>query len=167
MTEMAAESFTLFWHGTFSQWHPSAFEVAGVRFEFAEQFMMYSKALLFGDRATADKIMAAQGPREQKKLGREVSGFDPKTWELFREGVVFTGSYAKFTQNPDLLEELLATRGTTLVEASPHDRIWGIGLGENNAAARDRAQWQGLNLLGEILTRVREAILWEQQRALS
>src|SRR5262245_28364321 len=161
---MPAETFTLFWHGPFSQWHPSVFEVAGARFAYAEQFMMYSKALLFGDRATADKIMQAEGPREQKKLGREASGFDAKTWELFREGVVYTGSYAKFTQNPDLQEALLATRGTTLVEASPYDRVWGIGLGESNPGAHDRSQWQGLNLLCETLTRVREAILWERQR---
>src|SRR5262249_34939581 len=125
---MPAEMFTLFWHGPISQWHPSAFEVAGVRFAFAEQFMMYSKALLFGDRDTAAKIMAAGTPREQKKLGREVRNFDPKTWDLFREGIVYSGSYAKFTQDADLLAELLATRGTTLVEASPYDRVWGIGL---------------------------------------
>ena len=161
---MPAETFTFFWHGPFSQWHPSEFEVAGVRFTHAEQFMMYSKALLFGDRATADLVMKADHPREQKKLGRGVKNFDAATWELFREGVVYAGSYAKFTQNAELQEALLATRGTTLVEASPLDKIWGIGLAETDPRASERSQWQGLNLLGAALTRVREAILFEKAR---
>ncbi len=77
---------------------------------------------------------------------------------MFREGIVYTGNYAKFTQNPELKEQLLATRATTLVEASPYDRIWGIGLGEDDVRAKNRQTWKGLNLLGEILTRVREAL---------
>jgi ribA/ribD-fused uncharacterized protein len=158
------ETFTLFWHGPFSQWHPSAFVVGGLRFTHAEQFMMYAKAMLFGDRETADRILTATTPKEQKTLGRNVRGFDEAVWVLFREGVVFTGSYAKFSQNPELRETLLATRGTTLVEASPYDRVWGIGLAEDDPRAQDRAQWRGLNLLGEALTRVREILLWEQSR---
>jgi len=78
---------------------------------------------------------------------------------------VFAGNYARFSQNPDQRELLFATRGTTLVEASPHDRVWGIGLAADDPRALDRSQWLGLNLLGEALTRVREALLWEQARA--
>src|SRR5262249_12551652 len=154
---MSREKFTLFWHGPFSQWHPSVFTVSGTRFNTAEQFMMYCKAVLFDDTETAAQILAAETPKEQKALGRVVKGFDEARWLLFREGVVYTGSYAKFTQNPELCDALLATRGTTLVEASPYDKVWGIGLGEDDPRARDRSQWQGLNLLGETLTRVREA----------
>lgn len=161
---MSIEQFTPFWHGPFSQWHPSSFTLGGVTYSHAEQFMMHAKALLFGDQETAAKILLADTPREQKALGREVKGFSQSIWELFREGIVFTGSYAKFTQNPDLLRELLATKGTTLVEASPRDTIWGIGLGAENPKAKNRSQWRGLNLLGEALTRVREAILQEIAR---
>jgi ribA/ribD-fused uncharacterized protein len=159
------ERFTLFWHGPFSQWEPSPFRVGGLSFTHAEQFMMYAKAVLFGDRVRAAGILAAATPKEMKVLGRAVDGFDPAVWDLFREGVVYAGSYAKFTQNPALCAALLATRGTTLVEASPYDKVWGIGLAEDDPRARDRAQWQGLNLLGRTLTRVREAIVFEQQVA--
>lgn len=162
---MSRETFTLFWNGPFSQWHPCSFTLGGLRFGHAEQFMMYSKALLFGDRDTAAKILATETPKEQKELGRAVKGYDEARWQLFREGIVYTGNHAKFTQDAELCDVLLATRGTTLVEASPYDRIWGIGLGEEDPRARDRAQWQGLNLLGEALTRVREAIAWERTRA--
>jgi ribA/ribD-fused uncharacterized protein len=162
--DMPQEVFTLFWNGPFSQWHASTFQVGGIYFSHAEQFMMYSKAVVFGDAETAEKILRTVVPREQKAFGREVRGFDESIWHLFREGIVFQGSYAKYSQNPDLRELLLATRGTTLVEASPHDRVWGIGLGEEDPRARDRSQWLGLNLLGEALTRVREVLLWEQSR---
>jgi ribA/ribD-fused uncharacterized protein len=158
------EQFTLFWHGPFSQWHPCKFTVSRVEFNCAEQFMMYSKAILFGDMQSAQRILETSTPKEQKTLGRKVQNFDEAVWAIFREGIVYTASYAKFTQNFELQEMLLATKGTTLVEASPRDRIWGIGLGADNPKAQVRAEWRGRNLLGETLTRVREAILWEKAR---
>jgi ribA/ribD-fused uncharacterized protein len=161
---MAQEKFTFFWRGPFSQWHHSPFRVGDVEFTHAEQFMMYAKAMLFGDREVAGQILQAKTPREQKALGRKVKGFDEAVWLLFREGIVFTGSYAKYSQNPELREALLATRGTTLVEASPEDQVWGIRLLEDDPRAQDRTQWRGLNLLGEALTRVREVLLSEQAR---
>jgi ribA/ribD-fused uncharacterized protein len=162
---MPGEQFTFFWDGPFSQWAPSPLRIGGVDFTHAEQFMMYAKALVFGDKDSADAVLQAATPKQQKALGRKVKGFDAAIWELFREGVVYTGSYAKFTQNAELCRALLATRGTTLVEASPFDKVWGIGLREDDPGASDRSQWQGLNLLGQILTRVREAIAFEQQIA--
>ena len=159
-----AEAFTFFWKHRLSQWHRAPFVVGGVTFTCAEQYMMHAKALLFGDREAADKILAAEAPREQQAVGRTVRGFDEAVWVLFREGIVFAGNYARFSQNPDQRELLFATRGTTLVEASPHDRVWGIGLAADDPRALDRAQWLGLNLLGESLTRVREALLWEFAR---
>lgn len=149
------EEFTFFWHGPLSQWDPSTFQVAGIEFNCAEQFMMYSKALLFGDKDKSKEILAAASPREQKKLGQKVYGFKEQTWKIFREGIVYTGSYAKFTQNSELEKILLATKETTLVEASPFDQIWGVGLGETDPRIHDRKQWRGENLLGEILMRVR------------
>src|SRR4051794_7052438 len=133
-------------------------------FTHAEQYMMYAKALLFGDRNAADRILAAETPREQQAIGREVRGFDESVWVLFREGIVYAGNYARFSQNADQRELLFSTRGTTLVEASPHDRVWGIGLAADDPRAQDRSQWLGLNLLGEALTQVREALLWAVQR---
>jgi ribA/ribD-fused uncharacterized protein len=160
-----AEAFTFFWKSRLSQWQRAPFVLGGVTFTHAEQYMMYAKAMLFGDRYAAEKVLAAEAPRDQQAIGRTVRRFDESVWVLFREGVVFAGNYARFAQNPDQRELLFATRGTTLVEASPHDRVWGIGLAADDPRAQDRAQWLGLNLLGEALTRVREALLWEHARA--
>src|SRR5262245_20959975 len=116
----------------FSQWHRCRFVVDGVTFNCAEQFMMHGKAMLFGDTATAADVLAADHPRTQKALGRKVKPFDNVVWERERVTIVKAGNRAKFTQNPELLATLLATKGTTLVEASPFDKIWGIGLGAND-----------------------------------
>lgn len=133
-----AEQFTLFWGHRLSQWHRVAFEVGALRFDYAEQFMMHAKALLFGDRAAATRILAAPTPKEQQAIGRQVRGFEEAIWVQFREGIVFQGNYARFSQNPDQRELLFATRGTTLVEASPHDRVWGIGLSAEGGIASRR-----------------------------
>jgi ribA/ribD-fused uncharacterized protein len=153
-------SFTLFFTAAspFSQWYPCHFVVDGNQFSCAEQFMMHGKAMLFGDAATAAKILASDSPKTHKALGRTVTPFDDVRWKASREAIVRAGSRAKFTQNPALLEQLLATRGTTLVEASPHDRIWGIGLAATDPRAHDPAQWRGQNLLGKILTELRDAL---------
>jgi ribA/ribD-fused uncharacterized protein len=152
---------TYFW-GTdspFSQWHPATFVVGDITFTCAEQAMMHGKAKLFGDRAIARKILATALPRQHKELGRKVQSFDEHTWEKHREGIVMAANLAKFGQNADLREQLLATAGTKLVEASPHDRIWGIGLDADDPRAANPAQWRGQNLLGKILTSVREQLL--------
>jgi ribA/ribD-fused uncharacterized protein len=159
-----AETFTFFWKSRLSQWHRAPFVLGGTTFTHGEQYMMYAKALLFGDREAADRVLAAETPTEQQAIGRTIRGFDEAVWVLFREGIVFSGNYARFSQNPDQRELLFTTRGTTLVEASPHDRVWGIGLAADDPRARDRSQWLGLNLLGDALTRVRQALLWEHCR---
>ena len=143
----------------FSQWHPSAFVVDGVAFACAEQFMMHGKARLFDDAEVAAEILATPDPRAHKALGRKVRGFDDRRWKAAREDIVYAGSRAKFTQNPALRAALLATVGTRLVEASPMDRIWGIGLASSSPAATDPTRWRGLNLLGAILTRLRDELL--------
>jgi len=134
------EAFAFFWKHRLSQWHRAPFVVGGVTFHYAEQYMMYAKALLFRDREAADRILAADTPREHQAIGREVRGFDESVWVLFREGIVFTGNYARFRQNAEQRELLFSTRGTTLVEASPHDRVWGIGLATDDPRARDRSR---------------------------
>ncbi len=143
----------------FSQWHRCTFDHAGHTFGCAEQFMMYGKAQLFGDADIAAKILAAAHPRTHKQLGRKVAGFDDAIWRREREQIVRTGNRAKFTQDGALREALFATRGTELVEASPYDKIWGIGLGANDARAQDPAQWRGRNLLGKLLTALRDELL--------
>jgi ribA/ribD-fused uncharacterized protein len=154
------EKFTFFWQtaSPFSQWHPADFIVNGLQYTSAEQYMMHQKALLFGDLKIAERIMSTNSASVQKKLGRQVKGFDQTVWEAECQRLVYEGNQAKFTQNEELLAALLATRGTTLVEASPDDRIWGVGLAEDNPRIRNRSTWRGTNWLGEILTRLREEI---------
>ena len=156
------ERFTFFWGHTaksrypcFSQWYARDFMVDGVTFARCEQWMMWSKAVLFGDRAAAAAIMASTDPRQDKALGRGVRGFDDAAWTAEAPGIVRRGNLEKFAQHADLRQVLAATRDTTLVEASPYDRIWGIGLGASDPRALSRATWLGQNLLGEAETSVR------------
>jgi ribA/ribD-fused uncharacterized protein len=153
--------FTLFFteSSPFSQWYRCEFTAGGHTFGCAEQYMMHGKALLFGDAEIAAQILAADHPRQHKSLGRKVRAFDDSTWKREREAIVRAGNHAKFTQNSELLAQLLATRGTTLVEASPYDRIWGIGLSANDPRAQDPKQWRGQNLLGRILTSLRDELI--------
>lgn len=152
------ERFTFFWSGPFSQWHGCRFAVDCRTYNCAEQYMMHQKAVLFGDAEAAERILEARHPREQKSLGRAVRHFDAARWNGAARDIVFAGNWAKFTQNDGLRDALTATRGTTLVEASPNDTIWGIGLAETDPRALDRSTWRGTNWLGQVLTAVREAI---------
>ena len=154
------EKFTFFWkdRSPFSNWYPSTFQVDNITYYRMEQFMMAEKARLFGDQETLAKIMATTNPREHKELGRQVKGFDKAKWDAVARDVVYKGCLAKFSQNPALKKALLATEGTSMVEASPVDRIWGIGLAEDDPRALDRSTWLGLNWLGEVLDRVREEL---------
>ena len=165
----APEDFLFFWghrperdggvgKGCLSQWWPAAFTVDGHRFASAEHYMMWRKADLFGDSAVAARVLASTDPREAKALGRQVRGFDPATWEAARYAIVLTGTVAKFSQHDDLRAYLLSTAPKTLVEASPDDRVWGIGLPASDPRARSRATWRGLNLLGAALTEARDAL---------
>lgn len=160
MAEPKQESFTFFYgkDEPFSQHYLSDFTVGGVKYCCAEQYMMHQKALLFDDAEIAERIMNAEYPREHKALGRKVRGFDEIKWKERREHIVQEANKAKFTQNPELRDALIATKGTTLVEASPRDTIWGIGLSAKNPKAQKRETWRGQNLLGQILTDLRDEI---------
>lgn len=153
------EHFTFFWSGPFSQWHPSPFVIDGVTYNCAEQYMMAEKARLFGDEHNENLIMSNVSPALQKRLGREVRGFKDDVWKAKAQAIVKRGSKAKFSQNPDLRDGLLATAGTTLVEASPDDRLWGIGLKAKDPRAWKRGTWRGENWLGQALTEVRDELL--------
>eukprot|EP00568_Trieres_chinensis_P013657 CAMPEP_0183292256 /NCGR_PEP_ID=MMETSP0160_2-20130417/1376_1 /TAXON_ID=2839 ORGANISM="Odontella Sinensis, Strain Grunow 1884" /NCGR_SAMPLE_ID=MMETSP0160_2 /ASSEMBLY_ACC=CAM_ASM_000250 /LENGTH=213 /DNA_ID=CAMNT_0025453179 /DNA_START=82 /DNA_END=720 /DNA_ORIENTATION=+ len=142
----------------FSQWHISRYTLDGVTYCCAEQGMMHGKALLFGDSEAAEAIMETNCPRKMKAYGQMVRGFKQSVWNQHREDIVYRNNVAKFTQNDHLRGALLATRGG-LVEASPSDKIWGIGLHERDARFVPAHRWPGLNLLGNILTRVRDEVL--------
>ena len=119
--------------------------------------MMHGKALLFEDNAVAEQILATRDPRTIKALGRKVKGFNEKVWKKHRENIVYCNNRAKFTQNDHLLWALVETTGT-LVEASPSDRIWGIGMSVKNDKHLNPLEWNGLNLLGFALMKVRDEL---------
>lgn len=139
----------------FSQWWPSHFEIDGHRYATAEQFMMAGKARVFGDREALARILAQPDPAACKALGRAVRHFDAAVWSAARFDLVTRGNVAKFGQDPALRDHILGTGDAILVEASPRDRIWGIGLGQRDARAADPATWRGQNLLGFALVRAR------------
>lgn len=143
----------------FSQWwsgHP--FDVDGIRYATAEHYMMAEKARLFHDEATLSKIIAAKSPAIAKKLGRQVAHFDDRTWLQHRWDIVVRGNAAKFAQHEELKTFLLETGDRVLVEASPYDRIWGIGMLATDDDAEKPQLWKGLNLLGFALMEVRERL---------
>lgn len=156
---MKKGNYEFFWSGPFSQWYKSGFVVDGIKFVCAEQFMMYGKAMLFNDVDIAEKILHTNNAKKQKALGRLIKGFNNDIWESKRESIVYEGNFLKFSQNPELKDILLATYPLTLVEASPEDKIWGIGMDENHPDVLDSTKWKGLNLLGYILTDLRDDFL--------
>ncbi|QQQ79819.1 NADAR family protein [Saccharothrix sp. 6-C] len=138
-----------------SQWWEAPFTVDGRVYPTAEHFMMWGKALLFDDEDTAARVLAARTPGEAKALGRRVRGFVEQEWVARRLDIVVRGNLAKFGAHDDLRGFLLGTGDRVLVEASPLDRVWGIGLAADDERAADPASWLGLNLLGEALMEVR------------
>ncbi|MFG2062783.1 NADAR family protein [Micromonospora sp. NPDC048871] len=145
-----------------SQWWPAPFTLDGLRFATAEHYMMWRKAVLFDDHARAAQILTVDSPEAVKALGRRVVGFDPQTWQRHRFDIVVTGNRAKFDQHRALGAYLLDTGERVLVEASPFDQVWGIGLAADHPDAIDPAGWRGLNLLGFALMQAR-TILRDQQ----
>ncbi|MGW7406847.1 NADAR family protein [Streptomyces sp. NPDC054833] len=141
-----------------SQWWPSPFVVDDVAYATAEHWMMAGKARLFGDAEAERRILAAGRPSEAKKAGRLVRGFDEAIWERERFRIVVEGSVHKFTTHADLRAFLLGTGSRVLVEASPVDRVWGIGLAADDEAAMHPERWRGPNLLGFALMEARERI---------
>ena len=124
---------------------------------------MHRKALLFAglDNEITQEIQTGWKvhPREMRNLGRKIPNFSDEVWEANRFNIVVEGNYLKFSQNEDLKAMLLATGDRELVEASPRDRIWGVGFGAKNAGNM-RERW-GLNLLGKALMVTRERLLEE------
>lgn len=149
------QAFHPFLRGVFSQWHATPFDLEGVRFVTAEQWMMFAKARLFNDQRTADAVLSTSDPSEQKRWGGRVKPFHQEVWDRWKLEIVYRGNLAKFGQNPGALRQLRATSSAMLVEANPRDWIWGVGLSADDPAVNEPSAWRGENLLGRILTRVR------------
>jgi ribA/ribD-fused uncharacterized protein len=130
-------------------------------FENSEALMMWLKATFFGDTEVADRIYWLQEPKGVRDLGRLVKGFDQKLWEEVRETVMYETCYAKFSQNDHMKASLLLTGDKILVEASPFDKVWGVGLRPDDPLVLDEKNWKGLNLLGKALMKVRAKLLEE------
>jgi ribA/ribD-fused uncharacterized protein len=150
--------FVFFWSGWPSQWAKCRFEINGVTYNCCEQFMMAEKARVFDDADAAQAILAAKSPRDQKALGRTIRGFRERTWNAVCRGIVYCGNLAKFSQDAQLRELLLGTGHRTIVEASPKDPIWGIGLSQDDPQVENPSQWQGTNWLGVALMQVRDEL---------
>ncbi|CAF0855622.1 unnamed protein product [Didymodactylos carnosus] len=162
-----SETYTYFWktESPFSNFHPCTVSVDNLKFSCTEQYMMYNKAILFDDKIIAAEIINAHSPRAMKALGRKVSNFNPDIWLENRSKIVSNGNYLKFTQNEHLKKALLEQHGKILVEASPNDQIWGIGMDQSNPRVANRSEWKGLNLLGFILTDICNKIYEEQKQS--
>lgn len=153
------EKYVLFWSGIYSQWYNANMEIGGIKYNTCEQYMMYQKALLFNDVEVANAIMREPNPREQKALGRKIRNFDDQIWKQNCMRIVYEANLAKFTQNPELKAALLSTEYRILVEASPKDFIWGIGMHYDDEGVDNPANWKGTNLLGQVLTLVKHELI--------
>ncbi|CAM1343713.1 NADAR family protein [Tenacibaculum amylolyticum] len=142
----------------FSQWWESTFIIDNVTYKTAEHYMMAGKARLFNDEEIVKEILETDHPHDAKKLGRKVRNFDPVTWNEHKYRIVYEGNLAKFSQNKELASFLFHTNDRIIVEASPRDRIWGIGMGQSNEKAMNPNLWRGHNLLGYVLMEVRDQL---------
>jgi len=150
-----------FWGGIFSQWAISPFIDAdlGIKFNCAEQSMMYWKANTFHDKEAMAAVLKEKNPRNQKAIGRTIKNYDDKVWNEVKFDIVKSGNVQKFSSDSKLKELLIYTDGYELVECSPYDKIWGIGLGEDNPDTLDKSKWRGENLLGKAIVEAREEII--------
>lgn len=164
-------------HGFLSNWYKSPFETKcrfgscdeskisvieelpqDVRYCCAEQFLMAAKATLFGDIDSYERIMKTSSPREMKDFGRRVKGFDQDVWDANKATIMRFALHFKFEQNEELAEGLLLTGDRIIIEASPYDTVWGVGLGPNDKRLLNTDEWRGQNLLGECLMDARRAL---------
>ena len=153
------DKYILFNTGCFGQWYQCEFIVDDVKYFSAEQFMMAGKAKVMDDKDTLALILKSNDPSECKQLGRKIKPWDQEKWDANKEDIVYNGNYAKFSQNEDLKKEILSYDTKKIfVEASAYDKIWGIGLDTHDKKADDKSNWEGTNLLGQQITKVRDEL---------
>lgn len=145
-------------NGYLSNWYLSDFSVDGIQYSSMEQYMMYQKALLFQDMEIAKQILNTSNVGKIKALGRSVKNYEDVIWNGMRQIIVYQGLLQKFQQNTELKEKLLATQEHLLAECAVQDKIWGIGLSIKDERRLHLDKWQGQNLLGFSLMRVRSAL---------
>jgi ribA/ribD-fused uncharacterized protein len=157
---MADHNFVFFYANAhpFSNWYMCPFEHNGKQFNCSEQAMMYYKARMFKDYDVAEMIMEQGHPRKQKFLGRQVRGFDKVKWNAECKPIMVEVLKSKFRQDRNAYEDLMETDDKIIVEASPTDTIWGIGLAENDPRALDQSTWLGTNWLGDVLMQARDEL---------
>ena len=152
-----------FWNTVFSQWFhrkdKPLFKEDGNEFWTAEHYMMYHKARVFGDTKTMEECLKAHSPGRIKAFGRDIPNFNDELWNKHKMDIVTRGNFLKFSQNKDLLDTMIKYKDLILVEASPYDKIWGIGMHFEDDAVEDEQNWQGENLLGICLMRARDQLL--------
>lgn len=153
------DTHVFFWGSVFSNWYICEFEYKGHKFYNTEQAFMWEKAIYFNDKEIAELILATPNPKENKKLGRNVRGFDDQKWAMVSYIIMTAVNLEKYLQYPNLKKILLSTDNKMLVEASPYDKIWGIGLSKDDDDCLDETKWLGLNLLGKALMMVRKTII--------
>lgn len=148
-------------NGYLSNWYPSPFTYAGADYFCAEQYMMAQKAKAFKDYGALERIMASKDPGEVKNLGRQVQNYDSETWDKIRYQIMRRGIRAKFQQNTELLNKLMETGMSVLVEASPRDKVWGVKMVADDPDITLIHKWKGRNLLGRVLMQVRSDLrIW-------
>lgn len=158
------DKYVLFWSGIFSNFARTEYvSHDGISFCCSEQEFMYRKAIHFNDIETSEKILAARDPKEIKALGRQVKNFTEDEWSRVSKDYMFRACLSKFSQVEKARKAILSYPGLQFVEASPYDRIWGIGLSESDALALDSSTWRGSNWLGQVLDSVRRLIESESE----
>jgi len=141
-------------YGVFSQWYNSSFIENNIIFNNCEQYMMYHKAKLFNDIEKSEEILQNNDPKVLKEIGKLVKNFNQKIWDSNKYQIVLEGNLLKFSQNKKLKIILKSTNYYEIVEASPFDKIWGIGTTDT----KNRNKWNGENLLGKVLMDVRNRL---------
>lgn len=147
-----------FWGSYLSNWFNCRFKDGQFTYHSSEAYLMAHKALLFNDKESAEKIIESKDPKKQKELGKLVKGFNEAMWNQHKFDIMVKGLVLKFEQNPNLKKQLLATGNKIIVEGSPKDKIWGVGLHYNDELILDEKNWKGKNLLGKALMKARDLL---------
>lgn len=156
--ERITDKYVFFWNSELSNWFPVKFRYKNLNFFNSEQAFMWEKAVYFGDMTIAAQILKTPNPKDNKALGRKIKSFDAGKWLIDGYPIMVAVNMAKFGQNSRLKSVLISTEDKIIVEASPTDIVWGIGLHWEDDRVLDEKNWRGMNLLGKALMEVRKKL---------